>query len=76
MLRPCSRVPPLHTQSLTGLHLPFLPYTCCTCPPQGVKYVCVAGRAVRGNRDADRRTLRQGGACTRGVGVQEAALSG
>lgn len=25
---------------------------------QGVKYVCVAGRAVRGNKEADRRTLR------------------
>lgn len=24
---------------------------------QGVKYVCVAGRAVRGNKEADRRTL-------------------
>lgn len=27
---------------------------------QGVRYVAVAGRAVRGDRDADRRTLRYG----------------
>lgn len=28
---------------------------------QGVQYVSVAGRAVRGNQDADRKTLRWAG---------------